>query len=79
MAKKKFRKLFTSAAKAFGITGAAFFQPKLFAKAIGKTLEVGVLAFSDAEDESTVPRATAQFVLEARTAINHLALTEQRF
>lgn len=69
LADKKWRKLFASAAAAFGLTGATFVDPKLLAKAIQKTLEVGALAFGDPENDQ--PRvtgaATAQFVLEART------------
>jgi hypothetical protein len=67
MRKDKFGKLFASAAKAFGFAGAAFIDPKMIAKAVQQTLEVGALAFNDAEDDSTVPRATAQFVLQAKT------------
>ena len=69
LAERKWRKLYVGAAKAFGLTGAALVDAKLFSKAIQQTLEVAALAFADAEDESPKPTgsATAQFVLEAWT------------
>lgn len=68
LAERKWQKLYTSAAKALGLAGATFIDPKLFAKAIQQTLEVGALAFADADDRATkaTGSAIAQFVLEAR-------------
>jgi hypothetical protein len=73
MAEKKWRKLFTSAATAFGLTGAAFINHILMAKAVQKTLQTGALAFNASEDERTMPKATAQFVLEARGCIERIS------
>jgi len=66
LARKRWRKLYVGAAKAFGLFGPSYLDPKLLAKAVQQTLETGSLAFVKPEDErSPQPRATAQFVLEA--------------
>jgi hypothetical protein len=63
---RKWRKLLAGAAKAFGFAGAAFLDPKLFAKAVQQTLETGALALGDGEDQCLSLKETAQFVLHAR-------------
>jgi hypothetical protein len=65
MANNKWRKLYTGAAKALGFAGAGYLDPKLLAKAVQQTLEVGALAFAKPEDKTPGPKATANFVLEA--------------
>lgn len=67
MMKSKFRKLFSSAAKAFGFTEAAFIDPRMISKAVQQTLETGALAFADLEEDRGEPMATATFVLKAQT------------
>lgn len=62
----KWRKLFLGAAKAFGLAGAGFVDPKLIGKAVQQTLETGALAFSDPEEALPPLGSTAQFVLRAR-------------
>jgi hypothetical protein len=63
---RKWRRLLGGAAKAFGFAGAAFADPKLFAKAIQQTLETGALAFGKVDEDRTNFKATSQFVLHAR-------------
>jgi hypothetical protein len=70
MRKSKFKALFANAAKAFGFVGAAFIDPKMIVQAVQQTLETGALAFGDPENNCTQPRATAQFVLRARTMMS---------
>ena len=48
---RKWRKLMSGAAKAFGFAGAGFADPRLFTKAIQQTLETGALALADVEEE----------------------------
>ena len=71
---KKWRKLYTGAANAFGLAGAAYINHALLAKAVQQTLEVGALAFADPEDKVMHPKATAQFVLTARSIMGALGL-----
>jgi len=72
LANKKWRKLYTSAAKTFGFAGAAYFDPKLLGTAVQQTLETGALAFGDLEDRMPGPKMTAQFVLRTRTMISEI-------
>ncbi len=69
LAEKKWRKLYTSAATAFGFAGASFIDPKLIGKAIQHTLETGALMFKDEEDNNRHPKMTAQFVLQAHNVL----------
>jgi hypothetical protein len=62
---RKWRKLMTGAAKAFGFAGAGFADPKLFAKAIQQTLETSALALNEVEEDRAQLTATSQFVLHA--------------
>lgn len=67
IAEQKWRKLFSGAAKAFGLTTATLIDPKLYAKAVAQTVETGVQAFQTPEDKAPDPKVTAQFVLEAHS------------
>jgi hypothetical protein len=67
LADRKWRKLYTGAAKAFGFAGASFFDPKLIGKAIQQTLETGALMLKDEEDKNPHPKITAQFALQAHS------------
>jgi hypothetical protein len=69
LANRKWRKLFTSAAKAFGFAGASFIDAKLIGKAVQQTLETTAMTLGNVEDKTPGPKMTAQFVLEARSFI----------
>jgi hypothetical protein len=66
---RKWRKLMTGVAKAFGLAGAGWIDPKLLVKAVQQSLETTALAFGDVEDRSPLPKETSHFVLEARSFI----------
>ncbi len=66
MASAKWRNLFRSGAKAFGFTGAAFFNPAMLGKAISQTLETATNMFVDPDQPSDPMKATAEYVLFAR-------------
>jgi hypothetical protein len=66
---KKWRKFLTGAAKAFGLVGASFVDPKLLGKAIQQCLETSASAFAAPEDKTPFPKETAHFVLKARSYI----------
>jgi hypothetical protein len=66
MASAKWRSLFRSGAKAFGFTGAAFFNPAMLGKAISQTLETAANAFADPDQPQDAMKATAEYVLFAR-------------
>jgi hypothetical protein len=74
LADQKWRKLYTSAAKAFGFAGASLIDPKLIAKAVGQVAEVGALALQTPEDKTPGPKLSAEFVLRAHIFLRNKSL-----
>lgn len=70
MALQKWRKLYRGAAKALGFAGAAFVSPSMIGKALGQTVETAALIAEDPDDSTFPAKATAQFVLLARTFLS---------